>query len=78
MYDDYQCLKFDRRGKVLTITMDNPPMNSASKQLHDELSYVFYEVARDSECSLVVLTGAGRAFSAGGDIKAMEQTLKDH
>jgi enoyl-CoA hydratase len=68
MYDDYQALKFSRRGKILTVTMDNPPLNSASFQLHDELSYVFYEIARDKECSVVVLTGAGRAFSAGGDI----------
>jgi enoyl-CoA hydratase len=77
MYDDYQALKFSRRGKILTVTMDNPPLNSASFQLHDELSYVFYEIARDKECSVVVLTGAGRAFSAGGDIKAMEDQLWD-
>lgn len=48
MYDHYKALKFSRRAKVLTVTMDNPPMNSASFDLHDELSYVFYDIARDS------------------------------
>lgn len=77
MYEDYKSLKFERRGKVLIVTMDNPPMNAASFELHDELSYVFYDIARDKECSVVVLTGEGKAFSAGGDIKLMEEKLED-
>ncbi|MBV1688871.1 enoyl-CoA hydratase/isomerase family protein [Novosphingobium sp. G106] len=77
MYENYESLKFERRGKVLTITMDNPPMNSASVSLHTELSYVFYDVARDPECSVVVLTGEGRAFSAGGDINLMLERAED-
>lgn len=60
MYEDYEALKFERLGKVLTVTMDNPPLNAASPRLHDELSYVFYDIARDAECSVVVLTGARR------------------
>lgn len=75
LYKDYQALKFQRRGKVLIVTMDNPPLNAASAELHEELSYVFYDIARDAECSVVVLTGAGRAFSAGGDIELMNRNL---
>jgi enoyl-CoA hydratase len=63
MSKDYKALKFERRGKLLTATMDNPPLNSASPLLHDEPYYVFYDIARDPECSAVVLTGAGRTFS---------------
>ena len=74
-YKNYHALKFERRGKVLIVTMDNPPLNAASPQLHEELSYVFYDIARDPDCSVVVLTGAGRAFSAGGDIELMNQNL---
>jgi enoyl-CoA hydratase len=77
MYEGYQALRFERRGKVLTVSMDNPPLNSASPQLHDELSYVFYDIARDAECSVVVLTGAGRAFSAGGDLPLMNEHFND-
>lgn len=77
VYEGYKALKFARRGKVLTVKMDSPPMNAASFDLHDELSYVFYDIARDPECSVVVLTGEGRAFSAGGDIKLMSEKLDD-
>jgi len=71
MYERYRFLRFERRGRVLTVTMDNPPVNAASHDLHDELSYVFDDVERDPACDVVVLTGAGRAFSAGGDFDGM-------
>jgi enoyl-CoA hydratase len=77
MYENYKALKFDRRGKVLTVTMDVPPLNAADPPLHNELSYVFYDIARDTEAAVVVLTGAGRAFSAGGDIKEMAAHFTD-
>jgi enoyl-CoA hydratase len=77
MYERYRYLRFDRRGKVLTVTMDNPPVNAASHELHDELSYVFDDVERDPECDVVVLTGAGRAFSAGGDFEGMLKACGD-
>lgn len=77
MYENYKALKFERRGKVLTVTMDNPPLNAAAPVLHNELSYVFYDIARDTEAAVVVLTGAGRAFSAGGDIKQMAANFTD-
>jgi enoyl-CoA hydratase len=75
VYGNYKSLKFERRGMVLTVTMNNPPLNAATAELHDELSCVFYDVARDPKAQVVVLTGAGSAFSAGGDIKAMEANL---
>jgi enoyl-CoA hydratase len=77
VYEDYKALKFARRGKVLIVTMDHPPMNAASFDLHTELSYVFYDIAKDPDCSVVVLTGEGRAFSAGGDIKVMNENIDD-
>jgi len=75
-YDKYSLIKSRREGGVLTLTMDNPPMNSAGYDLQDELSYIFYDVARD-DCSVVVLTGEGRAFSAGGDMQEMLANTND-
>ncbi|RJG01345.1 enoyl-CoA hydratase/isomerase family protein [Noviherbaspirillum sedimenti] len=77
LYDRYELLKFERRGKILTVTMDNPPVNAASFQLHDELSHIFYDIARDPDCHVVILTGAGRAFSAGGDFHGMLKSIED-
>ncbi|MEJ7935026.1 enoyl-CoA hydratase-related protein [Sphingobium sp. AN558] len=69
-YHAYRYIRASREGGILTLTMDQPPMNAAGFDLHDELSRIFYDVARD-DCDVVVLTGAGRAFSAGGDLDEM-------
>lgn len=69
-YDKYRFIKASRDGAILTLTMDAPPLNAAAFDLHDELSYIFYDVAKD-DCSVVILTGAGKAFSAGGDLNEM-------
>jgi enoyl-CoA hydratase len=72
MYEAITDLKLERRGRILVITMDNPPMNAATVNGHTELSQVFELVNHDRQTDVVVLTGAGeRAFSAGGDINRM-------
>jgi enoyl-CoA hydratase len=73
LYEKYKYLRFDRRGTVLTVTIDNPPLNAASPDVHDELTYVFDDIGRDDDCHVAVLTGEGRAFSAGGDFAGMLQ-----
>jgi enoyl-CoA hydratase len=70
-------LKFERRGRVLSITLNNPDkLNAFSQKGHHELSRVFVDAAEDPGSEVIVLTGAGRAFSAGGDIVYM-QALHD-
>ena len=77
MYKNYRFLQCEYRGKSLVVTMDNPPMNAAHLGLHTELSNIFYDVERDDACELVVLTGAGKAFSAGGDLPGMLKACDD-
>jgi enoyl-CoA hydratase len=77
MYEHYTMLRFARRANILTITMDNPPLNAADAALHDELTRVFDDVATDHACDVLVLTGAGRAFSAGGDLMGMLRATED-
>lgn len=72
MYEAYEALKIERRGHVLVLTMDNPPLNAMTRQMHLELARVFDDINRDPDARVVVLTGAGdRAFSAGGNIDLM-------
>jgi enoyl-CoA hydratase len=80
MYKDFAALnaKLDSRG-VLTLTMNNPPMNAMTRAMHEELSRIFEVVNHDPEVKAVVITGAGdKAFSAGGDIKAMAERRANH
>ena len=77
-YDDYKTILFERRGRILTVTMSRPEkLNAVDAVMHEELSRVFYDVAMDPEADIIVLTGAGRAFSAGGDIGWMQEMIDD-
>ncbi len=77
-FDDYQALRFDRRGRVLTITMNRPEtLNAVDATLHRELSRVFIDAALDPDSDVIVLTGAGRAFCAGGDVGWMQDAIDD-
>ncbi len=65
----YDTLLLSRDGRILTITMNRPEqLNAVNLRLHEELAQVFTFAAVDQGSDLVVLTGAGRAFSAGGDL----------
>ena len=69
-YEKYRHVAFARSGGVLTVTLNRPEaLNATDELLHRELSWVFADIARDKETRAVVLTGAGKAFCAGGDLK---------
>jgi enoyl-CoA hydratase len=57
-----------RKDRLLTITLNRPDtLNAVNLQMHEELAEVFVFALADAHSDVVVLTGAGRAFSAGGD-----------
>ncbi len=74
-YSEYQHLLFERMGDgILLITINRPEvLNATNSRLHWELSRVWLDVADDDETNVVVVTGAGRAFSAGGDLDMIGQ-----
>jgi enoyl-CoA hydratase len=66
--EGYQTLRFDRDGRVLTVTIDSGlPMNAVDGRMHEELARLFIDLQRDEDSDLIILTGAGKAFCAGGD-----------
>lgn len=70
----YSHMTFARAGRVLTVTFNRPEkLNAVSGPMHLELSELFYDLASDKESDVIVLTGAGKAFSAGGDVDFLEQ-----
>lgn len=76
-FDSYKLLALSRQDRVLTITMNRPElMNAVSHHLHEEMARVFFEAADDQESDVIVLTGAGKAFSAGGDFEWLDKQVK--
>ena len=75
---DYRTIAVARDGRVLTLTLNRPEaLNAVDVVMHEELSRVFTDAARDPDSDVIVLTGAGRAFSAGGDIGWMQDAIDD-
>jgi enoyl-CoA hydratase len=74
----YEHLSFQRSGRVLTIVMNRPEVkNAANILMHRELSQVFADANRDPDSDILILTGAGDAFSSGGDIRSMRDKIAD-
>ena len=72
-----KCLTFERRERI-SITLNRPDtLNQVDGDMHHDLSVVFEEINRDPGCDVVVLTGAGRAFCAGGSASWMQGMIDD-
>jgi enoyl-CoA hydratase/carnithine racemase len=75
---DYRTIKIERRGRILYLIMNRPAtLNAVDALMHTELARVFRDANDDTESDIVVLTGAGRAFCAGGDVDWMQDAI-DH
>lgn len=59
-----------RHGKILVVTIDNPPVNALSREVLAGLDAAVMEAAGSEEVEAVVLMGAGTTFVAGADIRA--------
>jgi enoyl-CoA hydratase len=79
-FSEYEHLLFERRDNgVLLVTMNRPDKyNAANEQMHGELARVWTEVSDDQETKVAVVTGAGRAFSAGGDLAMVQRMAGNH
>jgi enoyl-CoA hydratase len=78
-YDRYERLTFDwPHTGVLRVTMNNPArLNAADARMHEELAEIWRDADRDDEVRALILTGAGKAFSAGGDFDMIEGIMDD-
>ncbi|MBQ74793.1 MAG: hypothetical protein CMQ20_07185 [Gammaproteobacteria bacterium] len=60
-----------KQGGIATVTLNRPPMNAVNEQLLDELVEVCADIEQDDSVHVVILTGAGRAFSAGRELQGV-------
>lgn len=79
-FDQFEHLRFERRTNgVLLVTIDRPEvLNAANVRLHRELSDVWAVADADEAVAVTVVTGSGRAFSAGGDLAMIEAMTTDY
>ena len=78
-YAEYQHLLFERRPNgVVLITINRPEvLNATNDRLHWELTQVWLTIDADESARVAVITGAGRAFSAGGDLDMVNANARD-
>jgi enoyl-CoA hydratase len=66
-------LRVEKDGGIATLTLDRPDaMNALSRQLRVEIAEAFAAIQDDPQLRVAILTGAGRAFCAGLDLKELE------
>jgi enoyl-CoA hydratase len=77
-YDVPAELLVEGDGPVRTLTLNRPDhLNAVNEALHAALATVWRQLAADRDARVVVITGAGRAFSAGGDLDWIRANLDD-
>lgn len=77
-YRDFETITIEKRGRVLHVTFNRPEvLNAVNEELHVEMANIFYQINTDPTVDIVVLSGAGRAFCAGGDAAWMQREIDD-
>jgi enoyl-CoA hydratase len=69
MTESYECLTLDVADFVATVTLARPPVNAQNRRFREEIIAVFDALNDRTDVRAVVLTGAGKTFSAGADLK---------
>ena len=66
---DYETILVEKKGITTVITLNRPQkLNALNDQMREEITHVLAELRQDTATRFVILTGAGRAFSAGADL----------
>src|SRR5882672_6577757 len=71
-----QCMKVEVSNYIATVVMDRPPVNAQNAQFRAEIMEVFDSFNDRDEVRVAVLTGAGKVFCAGADIKERGSIIK--
>ncbi|WP_084418504.1 enoyl-CoA hydratase-related protein [Henriciella litoralis] len=76
---DFKTIKVELKGRVAVVTLNRPDsLNALNAEVMAEVAAAFAEIDRNKDIAVSVLTGEGRAFAAGADIKEMQpQSFSD-
>lgn len=75
----YKRLVLERpHPRILRVVMSNEGrLNAADETMHDELGQIWLDIDKDESISAVILAGAGKNFSAGGDFSMIKKVMDD-
>jgi enoyl-CoA hydratase/carnithine racemase len=77
-YDLSDVIQVKEDGPVRIVTLNRPDaLNATNDELHRAVASVWPQLSADADARVAVLTGAGRAFSAGGDFDLLDRMTKD-
>ncbi len=68
MASDYECFKVTVENYIGLVEINRPPVNAQNNQLREEIAQVFDELGDRQDVRAIVITGAGKTFSAGADL----------
>ncbi|CAN5462819.1 enoyl-CoA hydratase/isomerase family protein [soil metagenome] len=66
---DYKTLLIDVQDRIAVVTLNRPPVNAQNVELRSDITQAFDELSDRDDVSVIVLTGSGKVFSAGADIR---------
>src|ERR1700693_3925002 len=69
-----ESIKLDVHDYVATVTLDRPPVNALNNAVREELIAAFDQIADREDIRAAILTGAGKTFCAGADLKDRPKT----
>ena len=74
--NDLTQLDYALHDHVATLTLNSPPVNALTRVLNDELTLALDRISEMDEVRVVILTGAGKVFCAGADLKGRASVIK--
>ena len=69
MDEGYECIKVDIADFVATVRLSRPPVDAQNRRFREEITTIFDALSDHREVRAIVLTGEGKTFSAGADLK---------
>jgi len=76
---EYSAIQWEQEGSLGIITLNRPEtLNAIVPELREELSHVLNKVAENNGLRAVIITGSGKAFSAGGDLEGFLRRSEAH
>ena len=71
----YETLLYEVSDHIATVTLNRPDrLNAITRQLQEDLFNALNEADKDVDVRVIILTGAGRGFCAGADMKGLDET----